>query len=397
VFLLFISCAAHSHVVPQSTSTWFLDGRDVQMSYVVPASELARVLSVNEPGEDESRWLTRYLVTRLKVSRDGRDCSLVGEPHFVSDLGDRNGTISLSFACPDTGPYELTSRALFDVSPSHTHLARVFQGGRLVAEFAFTRGHETHPIAGNSISVKSGWASLLAQFVILGISHILSGPDHLAFLVGLLLISHTWRRVAALTGGFTLGHSVTLILATTDRIRPHAEVVECLVAFTVLLVALDALRQRVCTVPMAIVLCGIVVATAAGADLLVGVGLARMPLYGGLCLIASGFLLLCSLFPESSNVVQITIACIFGLVHGMAFASGLQELQIIGSALVPALAGFNVGVEIGQLSFLAVALAVAAGLRRLADVETISKISVATSLGLCTIAAWWFIDRIIAS
>jgi hypothetical protein len=91
---------------------------------------------------------------------------------------------------------------------------------------------------------------------------------------------------------------------------------------------------------------------------------------------------------------QAGITVIFGLVHGTAFASGLLEFQISRQLLVPALAGFNVGIELGQLSFIAVVLFATAALRRLIVPATVNKIGIAAAFLLCCTSTWWFVDRI---
>lgn len=143
-----------------------------------------------------------------------------------------------------------------------------------------------------------GWTS----FILMGAEHILGGPDHLLFLLALLALSRgLWSTVKIVTG-FTLAHSITLSLATLGWVDVPSSIVEPLIAASIVWVAVENL-----------------------------------------------------LAPQRESRRWL-VAAFFGLVHGLGFASGLLELGLPREALVPALIGFNLGVELGQLLFVAMAL-----------------------------------------
>jgi hydrogenase/urease accessory protein HupE len=145
---------------------------------------------------------------------------------------------------------------------------------------------------------ESSWA-LLRDYVALGVQHLLTGPDHILFVLGLLLLVRGLRaRLWALTA-FTLGHSVTLCLSALSVIRLPQAPVELGIALSLLVVALEVLAQRE------------------------GELRAPRPVW----LLASGF----------------------GLLHGLGFASALVEAGLPKHAVPLSLLGFNVGVELGQL------------------------------------------------
>ena len=153
-----------------------------------------------------------------------------------------------------------------------------------------------------------GRVALVRTFIASGIEHILIGPDHVLFLVGLLLLGGRVRHLALIVTAFTIGHSITLSLAALDVVNPPARFIEPLIALTIVVVGADNLfvlhdRQR----------WGQSAAASPPRD--------ARPLFAGF----------------------------FGLVHGFGFASVLREFGLPKDALVWSLVSFNVGVEIGQL------------------------------------------------
>ncbi len=156
----------------------------------------------------------------------------------------------------------------------------------------------------------------LVPWVRLGVEHILTGYDHLAFLFGMLLVLNLTldRRLVATITAFTAAHSLSLALAVFDLVRLPAAPVEAAIAASVVLVAREALGER----------------------------------------------------PTATRRWPWLVAGLFGLVHGLGFAGALSSLGLPRGAVGMSLFGFNLGVELGQLAVvvLAVALARLLGLRR---------------------------------
>lgn len=144
----------------------------------------------------------------------------------------------------------------------------------------------------------------------LGAQHVALGIDHLLFVLGLLLLARTPRAIVLAITGFTLGHSVTLALATLEIVRAPSVPVEISIALSLVLVALEARRPDDAPETLS----------------------RRRP-----WLVASGF----------------------GLVHGLGFAGALAALDLGEDRLVASLLGFNLGVELGQLAFVALLLGAA--------------------------------------
>jgi len=154
----------------------------------------------------------------------------------------------------------------------------------------------------------------MPAFLVLGIEHILTGPDHLLFVLGLLLIVRNRWMLVKTVSAFTLAHSITLAASIVGKVSLPTASVEALIALSILFLAPEVLRAQ-----------------KGGTSLTI-----RYPW---------------------------VVAFAFGLFHGMGFASALTSLGLEARDLLAALTLFNVGVEIGQLAFVAVVLLVARALR----------------------------------
>lgn len=189
------------------------------------------------------------------------------------------------------------------------------------------------------------WTQVAATYLILGIEHILLGIDHLLFVFALLLIvGRRWGVLVKTITAFTVAHSITLALATLDVVRVPAAPIEAIIALSIVFVASEIMHTR------------------AGQPGLT----ARAPW---------------------------VVAFIFGLLHGFGFASALSEVGLPHNSIPAALLMFNVGVEIGQLLFVAAAIALIAALNRVrVSWPKWAEFIPPYTIGGC--AAFWVIQRI---
>jgi len=181
----------------------------------------------------------------------------------------------------------------------------------------------------------------------LGLEHIAGGVDHLAFVLALLLlIGPGWRIVKAISA-FTLAHSITLGAAALGVVKVDSGLVEILIALSIVFVARELLRPR------------------------------DAP-------------------PTLARRSPWIVALVFGLLHGLGFAGAVAEIGLPKGEELGALLLFNLGVEIGQLAFIGVALVVMAGLRRLQPVLPGSWTPIARlapAYGIGGVAAFWLLER----
>lgn len=193
--------------------------------------------------------------------------------------------------------------------------------------------------------LQSGW-SVAGVYLNLGIEHILLGVDHLLFVLALIIITRgTWPLIKTVTA-FTIAHSITLTLATLGYVHVPPAPVEALIALSIAFVAVEIVRQWQGREGLA----------------------ARAPWL---------------------------IAFTFGLLHGLGFAGALSEIGLPEGQIPVAMLFFNVGVEIGQLLFIATMLCVFAVVRRIRPIwPRWARLAAPYAIG--SIAMFWVIERITA-
>lgn len=377
---------AAAHTKSTSYSNWRIEGREVYLSFTAPLIETARL---NEPGETQppNERIEDYLSKRLSASADDKMCTLTAPPRPLTASAQFR-RFEMSYHCPGDQPIALHSEAFLDLVPSHVSLAQIqTSDGRLIQQL-FTKDHQTFATSGKDENMRD--AGFL-RYVQMGIMHIVTGIDHMSFLLGLVLISRRLRDLVFAVTGFTIGHSATLALAVTGIIRPHAEFIDALVALTIAMIGAENIA--VATHRPGIVaggLAGMLLLMAAGSLLGLG-GLPSLILLGA-GLFAANYLMLSGHLRDAARL-RIVVTIVFGLIHGFGFAADLLELRLPSGQLFSILLGFNLGVEIGQLTLVLAALGAVVLLRR-AKLALPRPIVVDTvSAGLVGLGVYWFIGR----
>jgi hypothetical protein len=210
-----------------------------------------------------------------------------------------------------------------------------------------------------------------STYLKLGVEHILSGIDHLAFVLGLLLLTPVWRKLWRTVTAFTLAHSLTLALAALGVVRVPQAPVEAAIALSIVLVAREAWLLA-----------------SEGTKTSQSSSHGQRPWREG----QTG--------PDIHHGLRPwRMAFAFGTLHGLGFAGALSEVGLPETDIPLALLSFNVGVELGQLAFVAVALALRAvlgpALGRLSAPWRL-RWRLAPALVIGCLAAFWCIERVAA-
>ncbi len=193
------------------------------------------------------------------------------------------------------------------------------------------------------IPERASHAGVAGTYLGLGVEHILLGLDHLLFVLALLLVTSGGRKLLEAITAFTAAHSITLALATLGFVDVPAKPVEVTIAASIVLVAVEIVRAR------------------------------------------RGQRGITTRAPW-------VVAFAFGLLHGFGFAGALGEIGLPQGRIPAALLFFNLGVEAGQLAFLAAVLAVVAAARRLFDTAPRwAELAPAYAIGIT--ATFWVIQR----
>jgi HupE / UreJ protein len=377
---------AGAHTKSTSYSNWRIEGPIVHLSFTIPLVESARL---SRPGETQpsNEHVADYLTRRLSVNASGKSCALTAAPRpLTATVQFRR--FEMNFQCPTAARISLRSAVFFDLVSSHVSLAQVQTGDGGVIQQIFTKDHQTLETSTKEEGLSD--AGFL-KYVQMGIMHIFTGIDHMSFLLGLVLISRRLRDLVFVVTGFTIGHSATLALAVTGIIRPHAEYIDALVALTIAMIGAE-------NVSVATHRPGIVAAGTGGVLILMAVGsflgLGGLPslLLLGSGLFAANYLMLSGHLQDAARL-RIVVTVVFGLIHGFGFAADLLELHLPTAKLFSILLGFNLGVEVGQLTLVLMASGLVALLVR-ARLAFPRPIVVDTlSAGLVGLGMFWFVSR----
>lgn len=383
---------AFAHTLSESHSSWQVSGNTVRVEMIVPELEAKRLSKTGTdlPAREDYR---QYLAGQLSVLSNHKPCEriagptpLTAVPGFLRD--------ELEFNCPDGNNLAIQSAVFFDVVPSHTNFARVQIGTQDFFEELLTNEHREVEITGGESHGTLQGAGIL-KFIEMGIMHIFTGIDHMAFMLGLVLISRRVRDLLLVVTGFTLGHSLTLALAVTGVLRPDAQFIDALVALTIVLIGAENVGDSTHRpLPVAIGLGGLLLVMAIAKHLGVGITLPTTLLIGG-GMFAAGYLMFAGQLRDAARV-RLLITLVFGLIHGFGFAANLLEMRLPPERLTELLIGFNLGVEIGQLAVVLGALAIAALLvraRLCMPRPLFTDIAAAVLIGQ---GLYWFLGRTVA-
>ncbi|WP_218036657.1 HupE/UreJ family protein [Sphingobium sp. EM0848] len=197
-----------------------------------------------------------------------------------------------------------------------------------------------------AFAINAHAGAAVPAYLKLGIEHILTGIDHLLFVFGLLLLSSGWKQLLRTITAFTIAHSITLALTALKLVSVNPQLIEAMVAYSILFLAVELVRKQ------------------RGKD-----GITQRSPW----IVAFGF----------------------GLLHGAAFAGALKEIGLPEHNIPASLFLFNVGVEIGQLIFVAVVSALLWALSRLRWPVATSRLAwTAASYAIGSFATFWFLERL---
>lgn len=338
--LVLAAGAAQAHTRGASYSWWTIEPGGAQVRARVSALELTRLQLDPAHTPDYLATAAATIAAGLRLEAGGVRCE--PSPPRAAQHG---GWIELNWTvrCPP-GARVLVAPLFAQAAPGHLHFARVAQAGRADVQRVLTGREPALRLDGAQAP------GSVAGFVALGFEHILSGWDHLAFVLALLLLCTRLREIVLVASAFTLAHSLTLALAVLGLARVQAHAVEALIALSIALAAAEGLWQRAGRrrgVPLAL------------AALLLAFGAAGAGALPAILPAAVAVFIVCyfELVARSPQPARWRAAMGFGfgLVHGLGFAGALAQMELPRAALVWSLAAFNVGVELGQL--LAIALA----------------------------------------
>jgi hydrogenase/urease accessory protein HupE len=339
-----LAAPAFAHPAPFSYVDIRIEPTMLDVAVVVHAFDLAHDLGVPEMAPlleaaslaPHAAATTALVRGRLRMFADGAE---VGDARwsFPEPLPDRQSIRVRGRFALATPPGQLSLRVLmFPYDPQHQTFVNVYERASLVTQAILGRDKQE---LDHFPGTRQGTWAVVRKFVAAGVHHILIGPDHLLFLIGLLLLGGSIRQLVLVVSAFTAAHSVTLSLAALNIVSPSPRLVEPAIALSIIYVGADNLTVR------------------GGRD------------------------------------VRGWIAFAFGLVHGFGFASVLREMDLPPRALGWSLFSFNLGVEIGQLIVVLTVASLLAAVRTRSEIAG-RRLAFAGSIVVIAAGAFWFIERV---
>lgn len=341
--LLLWATSARAHPVPFSYLDVLLDDNS-RGSLVVHIVDAAQELGLKDPyvlldratAERHAQRLGEILAQRLLLT--GGSVRTRISWTSIEPLPDRQ-SLKLGLALdPREAPGVLEIQCvLFPYDPNHQTFVNLYERGSLSHQGILDA---TNPSLTYYSGTRQGTLAVIRRFVPAGIHHIAIGPDHILFLVGLLLLGGSVTSLVKIVTSFTIGHSITLSLAALDLWSPSPRVIEPAIALSIVYVGADNL-----------------------------------------------------LVSRESRDVRAWVALLFGLVHGFGFAYVLKQFGLPTTALAWSLFSFNVGVEIGQLVIVALVATTLTLVYRYSQVAG-HRVAVAGSVLVICAGTFWFVERV---
>ncbi len=306
LFLLLITGVAHSHPLSVSYAELTVSDQNLNAVYRLPMDDMDLLLGLDTDLDG--------IVSDAEIMQASDDLNNYIQEHTTVQVND--AVVSHSVIAMDTwldsedfpylevvveypanSPVEYTKiqlRFLSDLYPDHRILASLVSG-EINNQFVFQHSNTWEPELTKQSALTSAY-----EFFVFGLEHIVTGYDHLLFLLGLLIVSRGLKNLVIIVTAFTVAHSITLAMATLGLVHPVGWIVESAISLSILYVGVENILAK-----------------------------------------------------EVKHRWCLTFA--FGLIHGFGFAGLLQELDLERAGLMLSLFSFNLGVEIGQIAIVALA------------------------------------------
>jgi hypothetical protein len=320
-FFVFAASPARAHDVTRSDSKIEVDGREVRVTLTLNPSEL-----LNTGASPEAV----YNAVQHHYFIKGPAAPSTTTLENYSMLAGTLARMRIRYVFPEEVTTLQVNCTLYQIMHAdHQHFITLRLNGNLHEAILDSRTPQTTFTGVKASRLKTSWT-----FIRLGIEHIFTGYDHLAFLLGLLVATASIGSLVRIVTSFTIAHSITLAAATFNLVILPSRLTESLIALSIGYVAAENLL-------------------------------------------------------DFRAMKRYYITFIFGLIHGFGFSNVLREMELPKASLALSLFSFNAGVEIGQITFVLLIFPlvqdlVSSGWKRLKP---------AVSIGVGCLAVYWFVQR----
>jgi len=343
--LWFIGRPAYAHTLPLSHVELRVMDSGIDATIQVPAIDVAHYLPEVTPdllltptGLNQQKGTVAAIISaRLLLEADGEMLRL--ELLRIEPVADQKDIrLHLHFAWTKRPDNLRVNCHLFPYDPRHKTFLDIYQSDKLERQVIFdehTARIDYH------LGTQQGTLAVIRQFLFEGVHHIFIGPDHILFIIGLLLLGGTLTQLLKIVSAFTVAHSITLALATLNVFNPPARLIEPAIALSIVFVGVHSL-----------------------------------------------------LASREKRDLRLIFAFCFGFIHGFGFANVLREMNLPRAALGWALFSFNLGVEVGQAC---IVLTVAPLLAFIHQRNALVGRRIVTASSVCVVlaGAFWFVERVV--
>jgi len=348
-----VGATAHAHQVNLSTARVELrPDRSVAVQVALKGSDADRLAGTQiydaqrdlaDPAKvaTSAGPIVAYVNAHVGVAgADGKECAR-GAPDVAPD-GD-GVIVRITFSCRDVAGDLAYRSTVLTASDKSARQVVLIGAGENAPQALLDDAHSTLTLSAPAPSV---W-STMQRYLVTGIEHIFLGYDHIAFLVAIVLWARRLMPVIKVVTAFTIAHSITLSLAALRIVVIPSAIVEPAIAASIIVVAVENFFSR-----------------------------------------------------NVDGRWRVTFA--FGLIHGFGFAGALQEMGLPANAVVPALAAFNIGVEIGQVAIVSIVVPVLILLDRLFAADRTKPVRAAAlvyvlSAVITVLGSYWLVTRVFES
>ena len=352
LFVSALMAASHvpvyAHPVPFTYIDVHVHPAAVNVAVVAHTFDLANDLKIQPPEKllehgtmgAHADAVTALLRDRLSISSDGERLTAAtwSAPEALPDRQSVRLKAQFALSAP-AGRLDVAA-LMFPYDPQHKTFLNIYESGTVAAQAILDKDRTSFQYF---TGTRQGVRAVLQRFVPAGMHHILIGPDHLLFLAGLLLLGGSFKQLLLVVTAFTIAHSITLSLAALGMVIPPANAIEPAIALSIVYVGADNL-----------------LVSAGGRD------------------------------------TRAWIAFAFGLIHGFGFANVLREMDLPSRALGWTLFAFNVGVEIGQVGFVALIASAFVWIRSRSEAAG-RRLVFAGSIIVMLAGAFWFVEQVFFS
>lgn len=388
ILIFVLSSSLLSHQRSESYSKIVIDNTEdfkkATLEFSIQTSVLQR-LNLNFTQDWEEEFIDE-VTENFKLSYN---CKITKSPFLKSSFSTGYITLFWVMDC-ESKEIEINFDLFFKNDSSHTHIATFIIDSEAKPEKVFTSSDRNW----KETDKKTEEASLFQSFqdyFDLGFNHILSGFDHLAFLLALLILNLPIKRLIIIVTGFTIGHSITLALGALDMIEPASQLVEALIGYSIVIIAVETVASitnyhKPYNRTLIYISCLLLIFFTLFGYSKFLIGLA------GISIFSYCYLSLISIHRDFS--ITFIVTCLFGLIHGFGFAGNLASIGLMEGRLLPAILGFNLGVEFGQILVGFILALLLYYLNKFMN-KNMDNLRVYLASGLACIGTFWFLERLL--